>query len=165
MMVNPGTGDSSTVFALLTAISSPDQAKASLQEIVDASTAYQKTIEDFRTESAKTKSDLSALKDQADAQFAAAKKISDDFNATSGKKTQELSDKEASLSTREAIVRGKEDSLKAREDIVANRENAVQTREQSVSQREAEASKLKSDAETAKTLYQSKLDAMKNIIN
>lgn len=165
MIINSGSGDTSTVFALLTAISSPEAAKANLQEIADASAGYQKMVEEFRIESAKTKSELSDLKAQADAQFAAAKDISDKFAASSDKKSKELSDLQTSLDTREAVIRGKEDTLQAREEIVTKRENDVTTRETLVSQRENAAAKLSSDAEALKALYTNKISAMQSIVN
>jgi uncharacterized protein (DUF3084 family) len=162
MMINPG--DSSAVFALLTAIASPEEAKASLQEILSASAEYQKHIEDFRAESAKTNSDLSDLKNQADAQFAAAKEISDAFAITSAQQTKDISNRETSVGNREAVVRGKEDSLQAREAVVSQREGSVSSREQNVQIREDAVSKLNSDTEALKALYTNKLSAIKNLI-
>lgn len=164
MMINPGSTDLAGLFALLTAVSDPKAAKASLQEIADASAAYQKSIDDSRTELKALRDEVDAKKAEADSVLANAEDIRDtNFKDYSVRKKQ-LDDQDAFLSKRDVICQQMEASLNGREVDVKAHESIVAAREAAVTQREIEVQKLSDYAEALKTDYTTKMANLQSML-
>lgn len=165
MMINPSSSDSTTVFALLTAIASPEAAKASLQEIVDASTALQERIDAFRQEVELERSDISKQKFEVQADLDQITQTKDELKgslATAEKKLSELSD---NLDLRQSSIDALEANQSAKEAELISREKLVSTAEASVSAREDAAQQLMDEATALQADYSSKISALKGIVS
>lgn len=149
--------DASAVFALLAAISDPDTAKQNLQDIADASSEFQKSIEDSRIELKQARDDLSSLKDEVDAKNAETIQMKNDFDTFNASRTKQLNDLGNSLAVQQANNDANTASLTTRLTDVSRRETEVTTRENQVTDREIAAQQLFDSAQAIKTDYTSKL--------
>lgn len=162
MMIS--SNDSSAVFALLTAISSPEKAKASLIEISEAYQNYNKTIEDFRIESKKATDEFEKKKALFDEEFLSKKEEIDLFNDNYDKRTKQLEDQFAILSKRQATLVSAEAALKIREKDISSKEILLLRRESNVSSREIEVEKLYELSQATQQEYSIKLKKLKDLI-
>lgn len=164
MMINPGSSDLAGVFALLAAVSDPKTAKANLKEISDASTAYQKSIDDGRAELKNATDALEAKRAAVQAANDKALTIKNDIEINLDIREKQLKDQDVFLAKREANVRDAEAALLVRETDLKAKEKAVASREVSVSDREASVEKLDAKATTIFDEYSARLTNLQDMV-
>ncbi len=164
-MITPGPSDASAIFALLTAISTPETAKASLQEILKATEDYQTLVESSQT-------DLKKIKDEIEAKVTTNKALLDnitiqksDINDVLSNKQKQLDNSLRSISKDQAVVVTKQAELDSREKTVKERENAITARETALTTQEKNILSLANTAQKLKSDYEAKLTALRSITN
>src|SRR5258708_18512692 len=98
MMITPGPSDASAIFALLTAISTPETAKASLQEILKATQDYQTLVETSQNDLKKTKDELDIQKADVEVKLADNQVLIDNINYDLANKQKQVENQLADLS-------------------------------------------------------------------
>src|SRR5258706_3403379 len=163
MMINPGPSDASAIFALLTAISTPETAKASLQEILTATQDYQTLIETTQEDLKKTKDDLDTQKADVEGKLSTLAQQQSDFDSSYKIKSDELKALESELfDLGNEINANKQEQIKWNSDL-NNREKLVSDKEALLSSREATTNQMFTDAKAMKDEYSSKLAALRSI--
>jgi chromosome segregation ATPase len=163
MMINPGSNDSTAVFALLAAVASPEAAKASLQEILDASTELQKAKDAFEADKKQSYAEVNAMKDDAEAKLATAQSISDNFDKKYAKQSKEIADRESSVSAREFAIQVTESNQNERETQLKTLANQLNAKAVDLSNLEKSATELMATAESMVQDYSGKLSELKAI--
>lgn len=160
-MITPTNNDSSAVFALLTAISDPEAAKASLEEIMNAHSEYQKSIDIARLELKKANEDLAAKKTEVDTSLLEVQAIKADLDTSYANQGKQLKTLSEDLAYRQTALEAAEKDLRVRTSAIKAEEKLVTSREIDVSRLEDQAIKESSNAREMRELYASKLAALK----
>lgn len=163
MMISPGSSDLAGLFALLTAVSDPEAAKASLKEIASASDAYEQSVQDSRVELKKANDELDARKAEVQKMLDEATSIRDEFNLNHDIRKKQLDDQDVFLGQRTSNLNTAENALLVRENDIKARENSVSSRESLISIREADAQHLNETASAVYNDYSARLASLQTI--